>query len=68
MTGAELKAARERMGLSVTDLARRLGMSKGAISRYEGGDRDVPFVVALAVDVLVQAHRVWFGPVPRRRK
>lgn len=75
MTGAELKAARERMGLSVTELARRLGMSKGGISRYEGGERDVPHVVFLAVSALEHAFSVAgliVAPpakaVPRRKK
>ncbi len=52
MTGPELRAARERLGLSKAALARRLGYRREAVSRYEHGHQTIPPVVALAVKAL----------------
>lgn len=37
--GERLKEIRESKGISQAELARRIGMSRAAISRYESGDR-----------------------------
>lgn len=39
-------------GWSRETLARRVGLSKSAIDKYEQGDREVPLVVALAIAAL----------------
>lgn len=43
MVGALLQSEREKAGLTQTELARRIGTTKTAISRVEGGARDVRF-------------------------
>lgn len=40
-TGGDLRAARERAGVSLDDLAERIGLSKGHLSRVERGVRPV---------------------------
>lgn len=53
MTPAALKQARQRLGLTQTGLAQRLGLSLRAIAGYETRhDRDVPHHIALAVEAL----------------
>jgi transcriptional regulator with XRE-family HTH domain len=58
MTGPELRSARERLGLSQTALADRLGLGAGArktVFRWESGAFPVPGPVALAVAAMVPA-------------
>lgn len=43
MVGALLQSEREKAGLTQTELARRIGTTKTAISRVENGGRDVRF-------------------------
>ncbi len=57
MTGPELRAARERLGLSKAELARRIGYRREEISRYEHEHRPIPPVVALAVQGLEKQER-----------
>jgi len=38
-TGADAKAFREQLGVSLTDLAERLGVTKGNLSAHEAGRR-----------------------------
>ena len=52
MRTRELKAARARLGLSQTELARELGISRGAVARYEVGTLKIPKVIELAVAYL----------------
>ena len=37
-----IKKIRERKGLSAVELANRVGVTKGTISRYESGTRKIP--------------------------
>jgi transcriptional regulator with XRE-family HTH domain len=50
MTGPELKAAREKLGLSARALAQKLGMrgmwDDRTVRRWESGERRVPADVA----------------------
>lgn len=52
MTFGELiKGKRKKLGISQTDLAKRIGVSRAAISRYESGERTniaAPIVSAIA--------------------
>lgn len=41
-----LRAARKKRGLSVNELAERVGVSEATISRYETGDREMPVRMA----------------------
>lgn len=61
MTGPELKAARERLGLGVVAFARRLGLrgTDDTVSRHvrrlEAGERDVrPWMERACVDLLAE--------------
>lgn len=48
MTGAELKALRQRAELKTGDMAGRLGITSSTLSRYEHGHQPVPKAVGLA--------------------
>lgn len=51
MFSAKLKQLREDLGISQAELARRAGISRAAVSRYENGERtniSVPTMLALA--------------------
>ena len=53
MTGAELRAIRERLGLSQPAMAERIGYSRPQIARVEArADRDVELRMAMAVRAL----------------
>lgn len=47
--GATVREARVRSGLAYAEFARRLGVSKSSISRYESGCLQVPRKVELAI-------------------
>ena len=50
-TAAELKAAREFLGLSADDLARVVGVEDGrTVRRWEAGDRDLPGPVIVVME------------------
>lgn len=56
LSPADLKARRQRLGLSQAELARALGMTgSGAertVRRWESGEYDIPGPVALALTAL----------------
>lgn len=52
MKGAQLKKARERMGMTAVQLAAALDMHPVSISRFEHDDKPIPKVVVLAVEAL----------------
>ena len=49
VTADELKRKRERLGLTQAELAKRLGITKITILRYENGQTKIPRVVELAM-------------------
>ena len=53
MTPEEFRAARERLGLSVGALARRLGVNVRTVRRWQNGHHNIPAPVAVAVAALV---------------
>ncbi len=60
LTGENLRAMRQRVGLSQTELARRLGYSRAAICRWERGGAGAPIPVAhlpLVLDTLLEARQ-----------
>lgn len=50
----ELRAIRERMGLLQVDLAARLGVTQGALSRWETASRPIPEPVARLARLLAE--------------
>lgn len=53
MTPADLKAARDALGLSQNALARRLGLSQSTVLRWEAGTRiEHPTLLRLALERL----------------
>ncbi len=52
MTGMELKEWRQMMGLTQDDLARRLGVIRLTVARWETGTRSIPSFLSLALEAL----------------
>jgi putative transcriptional regulator len=63
---AEFRAIRERMGLLQAQLAEQLGVTQGALSRWESGSRSIPEPVARLLVLL--AERAPRASKPERRK
>lgn len=53
MTALEYRAARNKLGISVLDSAKVLGISRATAYRYEAGQWDVPETVARLLRALV---------------
>jgi transcriptional regulator with XRE-family HTH domain len=64
MTPEELRAARERLGYTQTELAAALELSQGALSQMERGEKPIRRVTALAVEHIVHLE---LGPKRRKR-
>jgi len=52
MNGKELQEWRRKWGLSQDDLARRLGVFRVTVSRWETGTRSIPSFLPLALEAL----------------
>ncbi|MDD2901560.1 MAG: helix-turn-helix transcriptional regulator [Syntrophales bacterium] len=52
MTGKELQEWRRKWGLSQDDLARRLGVFRESVSRWETEARAIPSFLPLALEAL----------------
>lgn len=57
MTGPELKAALRRIGMSQREFAQRIAYRQETVSRYVRGHDEIPAVVRVAVEGLLN------GPV-----
>jgi DNA-binding XRE family transcriptional regulator len=57
MTKNELRSARERLGMTQTELAEAIGMKKNAIIRMEGGYRPIMKHTELSVRYLLLTMR-----------
>jgi transcriptional regulator with XRE-family HTH domain len=76
VVGYNVRRCREAAGLSQEELAARMGVEQGYISRLESGDRNPTIVtISQAADALGVRPSVLFEavstsprPVPRRRK
>lgn len=49
MTGHDLKVIREKLGLSLSELAAETGVSRASITSYQSGRRPIPEVFARLV-------------------
>lgn len=56
MTGAELREARLRLGLSQTELARVMGMPQPSLARLETGERRITNIHAAFVRHLLECR------------
>jgi len=54
MQAANFKRLRLRMKLTQAELARALGVSRAAVSRWESGQRHIDSVLALAMTCLAE--------------
>lgn len=66
MTGDDLKKWRERRGLNQTEMAQFLGVDQGTISRWEGGKREIPSFLHLALESIKKKSRA--GKRKRERR
>jgi transcriptional regulator with XRE-family HTH domain len=57
MTGPELHAALDALGMSQREFARRFGLLEGSVSRWAQGHRAVPSWVPGALALLHRARR-----------
>lgn len=66
MTFAEkLKQARENKGISQAELARRIGVSRAAISRYESGERtQISTPIVLNMAKCLEVNPLYLGGIP----
>ena len=53
MTGAELRAARARLGLTQAALAKLLRVAPNTVARWERGERAVPGPAIAAIQMLI---------------
>ena len=53
MTPAEIKQARQSLGLSVNAMAQRLGIDRNTYGKWERGEQRAPAVAATAIKWLV---------------
>ena len=62
--GDRIRRARERVGLSQIELARRIGLSKNAMNSIEAGDADprASRIVAIAQVLGVSTDALLLGP------
>jgi transcriptional regulator with XRE-family HTH domain len=57
MRPKEFIRIRKRMGLTQAQLARELGVSRAAVSRWESGKRAIDNVLALAMEYLAERRK-----------
>jgi DNA-binding transcriptional regulator YiaG len=57
MTPDEFKAAREKLGLSITDMARALRLSPDgrAVRRYERGEREISGPIERLIELFLKS-------------
>lgn len=54
MTAAEIRGARQSLGLTQPQMAAAIGVTKRAVQYYEAGERGVPKPVEMLVKNLLQ--------------
>ena len=65
-----LERARRRLGLTLSEIASRLGCSEAAVSRYVSGGRTSPpaLFLLLGSPALAAEHEKWLAATGRKRK
>jgi len=58
MEPLELKATREKLGFTQSQLASELGVHRVAVARWETGTRAIPSMLGLAMKALAQERRI----------
>ena len=58
MNGHEVRKLRERLGLTQTEMGKRLGVRWSTVSRWENGHTPVSEKVAMALTLLTYRHRL----------
>ncbi len=58
MTPTDLKSAREKFDQTQEQFAARLGIGRPLLSRYETGKLEIPKVVELAVQGLLEKYKL----------
>jgi transcriptional regulator with XRE-family HTH domain len=58
MTSAAFAAWRARLGITKSETARRLGMSRNSVIAYEAGTQGIPLYVALACAAVEKGLKV----------
>ncbi len=58
MKKAQFTKLRKQMRLTQAELARELGVSRAAVSRWESGKRKIDNILALALECLAE-RRAW---------
>lgn len=56
LTGAELRAIRSRLGISMETMAREIGVTLGAVQRWEAGHRSMSEVTAAGILATLRAR------------
>lgn len=67
LSGATLKAWRERMGYSVADAMEQLGCSRNGWNSWEAGDSPVPRYIGLACAALALGMTP-YGELPKEER
>lgn len=58
MTAQELKEARQKLGFSLSEMARQLNTPRGTYKKWETGERRVPGIVEVALLSLPREKRL----------
>ena len=58
--GARIRAAREAIGISQMELAERLEVEQGTVSRWENGDREPRLTTLAAIAAALDQDLVYF--------
>jgi len=67
VTTAELTAAREELGMSKADLAKRLRTPYRTYVNWERGERPIPGVCETAIELLLRQNRMHMQSIRERK-
>lgn len=66
MTGPDLKARREKAGMTRTELGAAIGRTERSIYRYENGERPIDGPTAIAIESILGPVTTRSHSIPRR--